>query len=126
MPEIAIYPPASFCNCLYPRPRFEELNYLVLIPFCLTRTTRAGVRQRKLGQSARPAARYSQSQAAPPSPGCDPGIASRPLSAQALSDLLDRKPHPLRLLAAQFLPPPLYAPSHSVLVELQPVRDSRC
>jgi len=31
----------------------------------------------------------------------------RPLSAQALSDLLDRKPHLLRPLAAQLLPPPL-------------------
>jgi hypothetical protein len=36
-----------------------------------------------------------------------PGLGSRPLSAQALLDLLDRKPHLLRPLAAQFLPPPL-------------------
>ena len=32
---------------------------------------------------------------------------ARPLSAQALSNLLDRKPHLLRPLAAQLLPPPL-------------------
>jgi hypothetical protein len=32
--------------------------------------------------------------------------AARPLSAQALSDLLDRKPHLLRPLTAQLLPPP--------------------
>jgi hypothetical protein len=39
-----------------------------------------------------------------------PDLAARPLGAQALSDLLDRKPHLLRPLAAQLLPPPL-APS---------------
>ncbi len=38
-----------------------------------------------------------------------PDLAVRPLSAQALSDLLDRKPHLLRPLAARLLPPPLTA-----------------
>ena len=38
-----------------------------------------------------------------------PDLAVRPLSAQALSDLIDRKPHLLRPLAAQILPPPLAA-----------------
>jgi hypothetical protein len=36
-----------------------------------------------------------------------PDLVARPLSAQRLSDLLDRKPHLLRPLAAQLLPPPL-------------------
>ncbi len=36
-----------------------------------------------------------------------PDLVARPLSAQALSDLLTRKPHLLRPLAAQLLPPPL-------------------
>jgi hypothetical protein len=36
-----------------------------------------------------------------------PDLVARPLSAHALSDLLDRKPHLLRALAAQLLPPPL-------------------
>ena len=36
-----------------------------------------------------------------------PDIVARPLSAQVLSNLLDRKPHLLRPLAAQLLPPPL-------------------
>ena len=35
-----------------------------------------------------------------------PDLIARPLSAQALSDLLDRKPHLLRPLAVQLLPPP--------------------
>jgi hypothetical protein len=34
-------------------------------------------------------------------------LGARPLSAQALSKLLDRKPHLLRPLAVQLLPPPL-------------------
>jgi hypothetical protein len=34
-----------------------------------------------------------------------PDLAARPLSAQALSELLDRKPHLLRPLAEQLLPP---------------------
>jgi len=36
-----------------------------------------------------------------------PDLIARPLSAQALSDLLDRKPHLLRPLAMQLLPQPL-------------------
>jgi hypothetical protein len=38
-----------------------------------------------------------------------PDLAARRLSARALSDLLDRKPHLLRLVAAQLLRPPLAA-----------------
>jgi hypothetical protein len=38
-----------------------------------------------------------------------PDLSARPPSAQALSDLLDRKPHLLRPLVAQLLPPPLGA-----------------
>ena len=38
-----------------------------------------------------------------------PDLVARPLSAQALSQLLDRKPYLLRPLVAQLLPPPLRA-----------------
>ena len=38
-----------------------------------------------------------------------PDLVARPLSAQALSKLLDRKPHLLRPLVMQLLPPPLTA-----------------
>jgi hypothetical protein len=55
-------------------------------------------REGKLRQPAGAAARHPQQlQAAD----------ARPLTAQALSDLIDRKPHLLRPLAAQLLPPPL-------------------
>src|SRR5262249_2133236 len=36
-----------------------------------------------------------------------PDLTARPLSPQALSQLLDRKPHLLRPLVLQLLPPPL-------------------
>jgi Family of unknown function (DUF5681) len=38
-----------------------------------------------------------------------PDLVARPLSAQVLSNLLDRKPHLLRPLVLQLLPPPLAA-----------------
>ena len=47
-----------------------------------------------------------------------------PLSAQALSDPLDRKPHLLRPLAAQILPPPLVAidPTERLGIDLSSLR----
>jgi hypothetical protein len=53
-----------------------------------------------------------------------PDIVARPLSAQALSDLLDRKPHLLRPLAAQLLPPPLDAidPAERLGIDLSSLR----
>ncbi len=38
-----------------------------------------------------------------------PDLVARPLSAQALRELIDRKPHLLKPLAIQLLPPPLAA-----------------
>ena len=53
-----------------------------------------------------------------------PDLVARPLSAQALSDLLDRKPHLLRPLAAQILPPPLVAidPTERLGIDLSSLR----
>ena len=53
-----------------------------------------------------------------------PDLVTRPLSAQALSDLLDRKPHLLRPLVAQLLPPPLSDrdPAKRVGIDLSSVR----
>jgi hypothetical protein len=61
MPEIATDPPASSCNRLHPRPRFQESQSLG--PDLLSPRARA-LREGKLRQSAGPAARHSQSQAA--------------------------------------------------------------
>jgi Family of unknown function (DUF5681) len=53
-----------------------------------------------------------------------PDLVTRPMSAQALSDLLDRKPHLLRPLAAQLLPPPLDAidPAERLGIDLASLR----
>ena len=75
MPEIATDPPASSCNRLYPMPRLQESQLFgpdPLLPRAREARERFAIgpfRQRKLGQPARPAARYSQSQAAPAVPG---------------------------------------------------------
>ena len=48
MTEIAADPPASSCNRLYPRPRFQEFQSLEPDPFAKRpRATRAGVSQRE-------------------------------------------------------------------------------
>jgi hypothetical protein len=53
-----------------------------------------------------------------------PDLVARPLSPQALSDLLDRKPHLLRALAAQLLPPPLASidPAERLGIDLTSLR----
>ena len=53
-----------------------------------------------------------------------PDLVARPLSAQALSALIDRKPHLLRPLAAQLLPPRLAAidPAERLGIDLSSLR----
>jgi len=53
-----------------------------------------------------------------------PDLVARPLSAQALSKLLDRKPHLLRPLVMQLLPPPLTAidPAERLGIDLSSLR----
>ena len=53
-----------------------------------------------------------------------PDLVARPLSAKALSDLLDRKPHLLRPLALQLLPLPLVArdPAERLGIDLSLLR----
>jgi hypothetical protein len=53
-----------------------------------------------------------------------PDLVARPLSARALSHLLDRKPYLLRPLAAQLLPPPLRAidPAERLGIDLASLR----
>jgi Family of unknown function (DUF5681) len=53
-----------------------------------------------------------------------PDLAARPLSPGALSDLIDRKPHLLRPLAAQILPPPLPStdPGNHLGIDLSSLR----
>jgi hypothetical protein len=53
-----------------------------------------------------------------------PDLIARPLSARALADLLDRKPHLLRALADQLLPPPRTAidPTKRLGIDLPSMR----
>ena len=55
-----------------------------------------------------------------------PDLVARPLSARALSDLIDRKPHLLRPLAEQLLlPPASFDPAEHLEIDLNSVRTAQ-
>jgi len=102
MPEIIADPPLPSCYHLFPRPEIRESQQLGPDPFLpLARDARGRF---ATGSSGNPRGRPRG--IANPRRRV-PDLVARPLSAQRLSDLLDRKPHLLRPLAAQLLPPPL-------------------
>jgi hypothetical protein len=88
---------------------------LVLIHFCLARGRLAK------GSSGNPRGRP---RGIPNPKRRVPDLVARRLSAQALSDLIDRKPHLLRPLAAQLLPPPLACidPAERLGIDLSSLR----
>src|SRR5487761_268599 len=54
---------------------------------------------------------------------CVPDLLVRPMSAQAISNLLDRKPNLLRTLAGQLLPPPAFSdPAERLGIDLSSLR----
>jgi Family of unknown function (DUF5681) len=91
---------------------------LVLIPLCLARATRERFAK---GTSGNPGGRP---RGIPNPKRRVPDLVARPLGAQALSDLIDRKPYLLRPLAAQVLPPPLAAidPAERLGIDLASLR----
>jgi len=95
---IRLIRPVIACS---PDQKSRYLNHLLLIRFRLTRDARGRFAK---GSSGNPRGRPRG--IANPRRRV-PDLVARPLSAQRLSDLLDRKPHLLRPLAAQLLPPPL-------------------
>src|SRR5215831_20227043 len=84
----------------FPGLEFWNFNDLVLIRVSLVHATRAGASPREI-----PATR-GRPPGIPNPRRRMPDLTARPLSAKALSDLLDRKPHLLGTLAKQLLPPP--------------------
>jgi Family of unknown function (DUF5681) len=102
MPEIIADPLSQSCYLLFSRAGIEEDQSLAPDP-CLSRARDARGRFAK-GSSGNPGGRP---RGIPNPKRRVPNLVARPLSPQALSHLLDRKPQLLRPLAAQLLPPPL-------------------
>jgi len=105
MPEIVADPPSPCCSPLFfLDPDSNNLNYLLLILYCLAGARRAGAspREARANPRGRPRGIRNPKRRVP-------DLVARPLSPQALCDLLDRKPDLLRPLAAQLLSPPLAA-----------------
>jgi|SRR5271166_519977 len=102
MPEIVTDPPLPSCYPLFSEPGIQESQSLGPDPFS-PRPRDARGRFAK-GSSGNPRGRPRGIR----NPKRRvPDLVARPLSAQALSNLLDRKPHLLRPLVLQLLPPPL-------------------
>jgi Family of unknown function (DUF5681) len=115
MPEIVADPPLSSCRRLHPGPGFEKDQQLTPDPLSpRARDLRGRFAKGSSGNPrGRPRGIRNPERRVP-------DLRARPLSAQALSELLDRKPHLLRPLAEQLLPPPLAAVDPAARLGISP------
>jgi hypothetical protein len=119
MPDIVADPPDTSCSLLLPGDGLQKSQQLG--PDLTPPRARDARGRFAKGSSGNPRGRP---------PGIRnpkrriPDLAARPLSARALADLLDRKPHLLRSLAAQLLPPPRTAidPAKRLGIDLSSMR----
>jgi hypothetical protein len=119
MSEIIADPLLPSCHPLLSKPRIEEYQSLAPDP----RSPRARDARGRFakGSSGNPRGRP---RGIPNPKRRVPDLVARPLGAQALSALLDRKPHLLQPLAAQLLPPPLASidPAERLGIDLSSLR----
>jgi len=119
MPEIVADSPAPSCSLLLFEGGIQESQPLGTdLSAPRARDARGRFRQGKLGQPSWPA------RGIPNPKRRIPDLLTRPLSARALADLLTRKPHLLRALADQILPPPRGAidPAKRLGIDLSSMR----
>ena len=119
MPEIVVDPPAPSCSLLLSKSGVQE-SQLLASDLLVPRARDARGRFAK-GSSGNPRGRP---RGIPNPKRRIPDLVARPLSARTLADLLDRKPHLLRVLADQILPPPRVAidPAKRLGIDLSSMR----
>ena len=119
MPEIVADPPAPSCSLLLSKSGIQEFQPLGSDP-SVPRARDARGRFAK-GCSGNPRGRP---RGIPNPKRRIPDLVARPLSERALADLLDRKPHLLRALADQILPPRRVAidPAKRLGIDLSSIR----
>jgi hypothetical protein len=100
IPEM-VDPPSPSVLCCFSEAESKNLNNLVLIAPGAARDARGRFAKGSSGnlRGRPPGIRNPKRRI--------PDLVARPLGAQALAVLLDRKPHLLRPLAAQLMPPPI-------------------